>query len=264
MLHHLWQWLRGLFAPAEWRVLSASVQGSTHERQGLPCQDAHLWKLVSPDTLIIAVADGAGSARYAHEGAWFAVRAMVEFLRRQSRSSLVGREGGEWRALAVRAVEAVRHSLAEQAKRRRVALSDFASTLIGVVVMPQAVAVVQIGDGAVVLEDTQGQLYLLTHTRVGEYLNETVFLTSRDALQYARFEWWKGEAKHLAVFTDGLELLAIRFSDAMPHAPFFKPLFQWVDSPKVTKQRLETFLRSAKVRDRTGDDLTLVLVGRRR
>jgi serine/threonine protein phosphatase PrpC len=247
----------------EWRVLAASVQGSMHERLELPCQDAFADATTPSGALIVAVADGAGSARYAQQGAQCAVQAMVEFLRNLPSDPLTNGGLDEWRALATQAIESVKRALAEQAAQHEATVSDFATTLIGVVATPHAVASVQIGDGAVVLEDAQGQLHLLTHTRVGEYLNETVFLTSEGALSHARFERWEGTAAHLAIFTDGLELLALQLPDATPYPPFFQPLFRFVDSPEASAAQLEAFLRSERVRARTDDDLTLVLIGRK-
>jgi len=245
-----------------WRVFAVSVQGSAHERRGMPCQDANKYERLSHEVLISAVADGAGSARYAQQGSQLAVQAFLEFLRSQPLESLITAGIDDWRALAMRAMQAVQNRLVDQAKSSDATVADFATTLIGVVVTPQAVVTAQIGDGAVVLEDTHGQLHLLSHMRFGEYLNETVFLTSKNALQHARFERWEGEVAHLAIFTDGLELLALQLPDAKPHPRFFQPLFRFVDSDEATVEQLEAFLRSERVRTRTDDDLTLVLVGR--
>jgi len=263
----IWCFLHNLFfrrdvykRRARWRVVAASVQGSRHERLGQPCQDAYAYEATPSGALIVAVADGAGSARYAQQGAQSAVQAVREFLRTTDCLTKGGLD--KWRAIATQAIEAARRAIAEQAQQGEATVSDFATTLIGVVATPHAVATVQIGDGAVVLEDAQGQLHLLTHTRLGEYLNETVFITSEGALQHARFEYWEGEATHLAIFTDGLELLALQLPDATPYPPFFQPLFRFVDSPESSPAQLEAFLRSERVRARTDDDLTLVLIGR--
>lgn len=40
-----------------WKVISSSVAGTSHEKQGLPCQDAHHWELRSDGVLVAAVAD---------------------------------------------------------------------------------------------------------------------------------------------------------------------------------------------------------------
>src|SRR6185436_9273324 len=51
-----------------WRLLGASVTGTSHLKSGLPCQDAHACRAL-PGGVILAVADGAGSAERSAEGA---------------------------------------------------------------------------------------------------------------------------------------------------------------------------------------------------
>src|SRR4051794_19335248 len=61
----------------EWQVVGQSVRGATHERNGLPNQDAIQWLPSSGrgSSVVLAVADGHGSARYprSHTGANIAV-----------------------------------------------------------------------------------------------------------------------------------------------------------------------------------------------
>jgi hypothetical protein len=73
---------------------------------------------------------------------------------------------------------------------------------------------------------------------------------------------WRGQAAHLALFSDGLQMLALKMPEGTPHAPFFGPLFRFAasaeeDGPAVGT--MEAFLRSPRVTQRTDDDLTLVI-----
>ena len=52
-----------------WRALGASVRGTSHEKTGQPCQDAHCLELLPDGSLVAAVADGAGSAALGEVGA---------------------------------------------------------------------------------------------------------------------------------------------------------------------------------------------------
>ena len=48
-----------------WRVIRASVQGTSHAKTGQPCQDSSSVGVGAPDGMLVAaVADGAGSATY--------------------------------------------------------------------------------------------------------------------------------------------------------------------------------------------------------
>ena len=58
-------------------VLGARAVGPAHERSGTPCQDAFAWAVLSAEAVVVAVADGAGSAAHAEEGARLAVEAAV-------------------------------------------------------------------------------------------------------------------------------------------------------------------------------------------
>ena len=65
-----------------------------------------------------------------------------------------------------------------------------------------------------------------------------------------------------AVFSDGLQMLGLKMPEGTPHAPFFKPLLQFVGAatdPAAADEELKSFLRSPRVTGQTTDDLTLVL-----
>ncbi len=278
----------------QWRVVGASVRGTGHERAGQSCQDFASWEAFPDGTLGIAVADGAGSAALGQLGAELVVRAALQTVRQcgglsapdsTDRSELAVRPGENaavaqtsqdagsqdslcqdaaeaCRSLLVRAFHAAREALEEEASRRGVPLRDLATTLIVVLAGQTQVGVAQVGDGAVVVATQPGELRALSLPAQGEYLNETVFLVSRDWTSRLQLSVWRGQAAGLAVFSDGLQMLALRMPAGIPHAPFFDPLFRFLaaaaDQTEATAE-LERFLGSAGVRQRTDDDLTLVL-----
>ncbi len=62
--------------------------------------------------------------------------------------------------------------------------------------------------------------------------------------------------------TDGLEKVAIRFSDWSPHQPFFEPLKQYmhgISIPEKEDDYLNDFLNYEPLNARTNDDKTLLL-----
>ena len=61
----------------DWQVVGAAVRGISHERLDLPCQDAQGHRVLPNGVLLIAAADGAGSARFSDEGARCAVKAAL-------------------------------------------------------------------------------------------------------------------------------------------------------------------------------------------
>lgn len=242
-----------------WRVIGASVQGVSHIKTGQPCQDAHAWSLLPNGTLLAAVADGAGSAALAEVGAELAVQAAVNFLRHEFIENALPADEAAWQTRLVDALKSARQRLEDEALTRACALRDLAATLIVVVATGELVAAAHVGDGAAVL-NAGDALLLLAAPQASEYVNETTFLVSADYLSAAQFDCWQGRAHHLALFTDGLQRLALQMPLQQPHAPFFTPLFQFVANAGVEAEaQLEAFLRSPRIAERADDDLTLLL-----
>ena len=235
-----------------WRVLGASVRGTRHVREGTPCQDAHAWRVLPGGSVALAVADGAGSAAHAEAGAAAAVHAAIQCL-------ASGGEPGLDQALAA-ALAAVE----EEAVRRGVQPRDLATTLIVAVAGAHGVAAAQVGDGALVVEGADG-MCALTVPMGGEFVNETIFLTSPGALDEAQRTAWSGEPRYLAAFSDGLQALALRRPDHTPHAPFFAPLFRFAgeaEDASTGEAELAAFLAGPRVTARADDDLTLLIAAR--
>jgi hypothetical protein len=244
-----------------WRVVAASVEGTSHTRTGQPCQDAHAWTVLPSGFLVAAVSDGAGSAALAEVGAATAAQAAVDSLAASLAAALPTAEDG-WRDLLLTALRRAREAIEEEARSHGRTPRDLAATLIVLVAAPDLAAVAQVGDGAVVVGGPAGDLVALTAPQSGEYVNETTFLVSPDALATAQFAFRPGAVTQVALFSDGLQRLALRLPEAAAHAPFFGPLFRFVadsEDRNVAQEQLAQFLRSPRLRERTDDDLTLVL-----
>jgi hypothetical protein len=244
---------------SNWQIISASVTGKGHEKRHLPCQDAHAWDILSPETLVVAVADGAGSAKLSAIGAQVAVQTAVEVV---TKTQMAITPEESWEDSLKETLTVAQQAVVDEASRIEAEIRDLATTLIVVVATPQQIAVAQVGDGAAVVETAENTLEALTLPEQGEYLNETKFLICADAVETAQINIWQGTATHLAVFSDGLQMLGLKMPDGTPHQPFFSPLFQFIDNANdemIAKEQLVSFLRSPRVSQRTDDDLTLVL-----
>ena len=87
-------------------------------------------------------------------------------------------------------------------------------------------------------------------------------LTTQNQLQIIAYI--NGEVAEAALFTDGLERLALNFAEKKAFTPFFASMFQAMtpQSPgrnKRLSQELRTFLNSTVVTQRTDDDKTLIM-----
>ena len=246
-----------------WRVAGASVPGASHLRCGLPCQDAHLWKLEAGGALIAAVADGAGSAPCAEEGARIAVQAAVE------QAAAIWRlarphERDDWGQLIQAAFTVARLAVESAARNLGRPTHDLATTLLLAVATSEQTAAGQVGDGAVVARLGGEGLIALTRPPRTEHLNETTFLTTDGADAEMQFALYGRPADALALLSDGLQMLALKMPQGAPHAPFFAPLLRFTAAaePARTEEQLRAFLQSPGVAERTDDDVTLLLAVR--
>jgi serine/threonine protein phosphatase PrpC len=252
-----------LYDGTGWKFVSDSVCGSSHEKTGGVCQDSHYEHALSSEVLLAAIADGAGSASRSELGAEIAARTAVEALRSWSLAAPSWPESDEgWRAVMLAALEAARAAVELEAVAQELSPRDMASTLILLLATPNLVVGAQIGDGAAVVADAEGTLAALTVPQSGEYLNETTFLVSPGAVEQAHTAVWHGQVAFVAAFSDGLQMLALRMSDNSPHAPFFAPLFRFINEQedmREAREQLRQFLVSPRITQRTDDDLTLLI-----
>ncbi len=251
-----------------WRVVAASVLGKSHEKVKQLCQDAHHWELLPEGVLIAAVADGAGSASLGKIGAIVASQTAVETIRLYYETTksvadfLKEEEDQKWQLLLANALEASKQAVEEEAIACRVTARELATTLIIVVATSNVIAAVQVGDGVAVASDRTGNAIALTAPQRGEYVNETIFLVSPNALENIQVNVWHGVVANIAMLSDGLQMLALEMNGGKPHAPFFAPMFQFiadVTDERDAHEQLVAFLRSERISTRTDDDLTLLL-----
>jgi hypothetical protein len=118
-------------------------------------------------------------------------------------------------------------------------------------------------DGGVVI-DVGGGLQMPVTPMSGEYANQTYFITDDDALERVRTATVPGRAERVAVFTDGIQRLAVDLTRNVPHAPFFRGFFEVLSQAAAADEdRLHAglldFLGGSEVEKRTDDDKTLVL-----
>jgi hypothetical protein len=249
-----------------WRHFCSSVRGTSHESGGLRCQDASLLVLCDAraETLVLALSDGAGSARHAEQGAALVVRIWSETFSRL----LADRPdpAAVLEACAASSVEEILCRIAKEVAREAAALGalpeDFSATLLGAVLTPSNALLAQVGDGCWVGLVEEG-LSCLTWPLGGEFAGQTTFATSPGARTALQLVHLPRAPAALAGFTDGLERLLIDFQTRLPAAGFFLPTFEALrqDTPGF-HHHMEAFLRSEKVCVRTDDDKSLALVVR--
>ncbi|MBN1813831.1 MAG: protein phosphatase 2C domain-containing protein [Anaerolineae bacterium] len=246
---------------SKWRIVGASVQGTSHQQNDVPCQDAHGYRVLLNGAVVIAVADGAGTASRSHEGAQRAVKQALDTLERDLAYNVLRTEF-EWQRLMTAAFRQAREDIVGHARWENAPLRDFAATLTCAVASNDELAVGQIGDClAVARKGPDDPLFVAAQPQRGEYANETFFLTLEDALDHLQVHVYP-PVQTLVLMSDGVVRLAVNVVENVPHTPFFRPLLDFaaeMKDEKTAQEQLAAFLASERVCARTDDDKTLVL-----
>lgn len=236
-----------------WSVSSAA-RGKTGDPNG---GDDAVTVELRPDRIILAVADGAGSARLSALGADAACRAFCEVcepldLHQPELGSAI--------------LNPVRAAVLAIAEREQVHPMELASTLLGVILEPEEALFFQLGDGAIVIrtdEDSEYETALLPPET--EYVNTTHFVTSPDAEHHAYVRTWTGRLLEVALLSDGLQGMVQHPTTRAPHPNFFEAVFRTLRNPGLDAASVEwltNMLASDMVTSRTDDDTSIVLAKR--
>lgn len=247
-----------------WRVVAASAVGTSHTATGTDCQDSCLAQVetdpAKPPLLTIFVADGAGSAPHGGTGAELAIEAATVFVGQQYAQFVEFALNDYW---AVELIQAVRAKIYATADQQGAKARDYACTFLGVVASPFATLLMQIGDGGIVVDVGNGLEVPIT-PMAGEYANMTNFVTDENAIDVLMVAALPARPEKVAVFSDGIQRLALNMATNTAHAPFFTPFFRVLATATAVQEdylqaELVRFLQSPAVNERTDDDKSLAL-----
>ena len=195
-------------------------QGAYHRRENLPCQDAFaLWTGVVENNriYIMAVADGLGSSGYdlSHYGAALATEAAVDELRslyhefsssknelfKNLQSNFPNGVLKRWKGKIARDIkkrEPLIHETTDFLKR-------YGTTLLISMITPEGIFLGQLGDGDILILQTNGKVEKPIPGSTELIANETHSLTSPDSPRLWRIETYSIDSPALIMIsTDGL------------------------------------------------------------
>lgn len=251
-----------------WSWIGACSTGSSHFRAGTTCQDsAGCIQLAIRDehALLAIVSDGAGSAEYSAIGSRLVVdcfaRCVIAHLRANRCVEIITKE------LVLDWLDNVRDHIFRSAEQRAIRPRDMAATLVGAIVFLNRAIVCHVGDGACVLrKKEESEWRVASWPANGEYANSTYFVTDDPELNL-QFHSLEGEFNEVAIFSDGIERLALDFVNGNAFAPFFEPMFAPLMALGPGRDRglslsLRKYLDSPRVLERTDDDKSLILARR--
>lgn len=246
-----------------WKAIGCSVIGTSHTAQGKSCDDAIKYVVPDGNTLICAISDGAGSALQAAKAAEIATQKTIEFL------SLSVNNNEELTEAHIYALaEDIYDSLETLANEGNEPIQEYSCTLLGCVLMAGKAVFFQIGDGAIVRSDGSGYYTPVWWPETGEYLNTTSFVINDRTFANLNVAVINETVNEVAIFSDGLQMLALNMEGRSVHQPFFTDLFKYLrmadDSEKlnILNGKLAAYLDSPAINERTDDDKTLFLATR--
>lgn len=251
-----------------WSWVGACSTGTSHIRAGKGCDDAGAcieFKTSLGSTLVIVVSDGAGSAAFSSIGSKIVTRAFCESAYRFLRN------GGSAASIDYDVTDAwlddIRDRLSIAARRENASPRAFASTLVGCVIQSDYAAIVHVGDGACAIRVADDRAWHVpSWPAQGEFASTTFFVTD-DPYPRSVVTHVREPVVEVALFSDGIERLALDFSSRSAFAPFFESMFAAIKDTAPGRQRelsanLRRFLESPAVIERTDDDKTLLMARR--
>lgn len=254
----------------KWHFAKATAIGTAHLNQNTECQDRSACVTIETDCgeiLIAAVADGAGSTTHGQIGAEIAceifineTKSVLQSCSDSSAESINADFGKRW-------LEYFQKRIAETARNDEKQIRDYASTFIGAVVGENSAAFFQIGDGAVVysVSGEADSYHFGIEITESEYVNMTDFLTDETAGERLQYKLIKERIEDLILFSDGVAAVAVNHQNNQPHEPFLIPMIAPLRNGNSTNglnEKLEKFLASPKINEKTDDDKTIILASR--
>jgi hypothetical protein len=247
-----------------WKVAASSVTGSSHTGRGENGQDfcrAGSARIGDNEFFIGLVADGAGSTTDGGKGAEIACNTLyaclLEALRQDGNITRIRDDD------LCRMVTDSRNAIATEATISGKRIRDYACTILGTVAGRDHALFFQIGDGAIVVRE-EGTYRTVFWPEQGEYANTTFFLSDETFLDRLAIRHAGTTPDEIAIFSDGIQNLALSFAQKQPHAGFFSPLFSALRNDLANgfsdfSGQLQRFLLRDDVAARSDDDKTLVL-----
>jgi hypothetical protein len=259
---------------ATWRYAAASAIGTSHIRTGLPCQDRFacisIRSATDGDILTAVISDGAGSAAKAELGAEVVCSVASDTVRAALEAGYSVDQFDE--DTAHEWLRKIRSALTTLSESEGCALRDLACTMLLAIVGKDAAFFVQLGDGAIVIDGEEASdlpWRPVIWPQHGQYANTTMFVTDDGAHDHLEIVTERRRVTEIAVFSDGIENLALNKAQRTASEAFFEPMLASVrpllsaGEDRSLSDALAAFLASPRVCDRTDDDKSLILATRR-
>lgn len=164
--------------------------GLRHQQMGIPCQDA-VASSCTVKVSAIALADGAGSAKNATEGARITTDTMIRLLTKHFSKWIEMDKKEAQLELLIQ----LKEPLYQYCRETRCSISDLSSTAIGAAVCEDKFLIIHLGDGYV-FQQKKGKWGILSFPENGIRKSQTVLTSSYPA------------ASHLRIYSGSMEQIS--------------------------------------------------------
>lgn len=239
-----------------WKIVQCAVQGRGHIKEYIPCQDKTYY-YTKDDVTVMALADGAGSAKLSHFGAEHITQFICADLV-ENFDLYFSNDNGV--AVKKELDNKIKHQIAELAKELKCGSRDLASTLLTVAVKDNQYILLHIGDG-VIGYSKSNELKIASQPENGEFINTTIFTTSEDTLQTMQLMKGKlGQINGFILMSDGTETSLYnkrenRLADALGK---IMKMMSFIPANKIETQLTDSFY--SVIRNATTDDCSISIM----
>lgn len=222
-----------------WNVIQCAIQGRSHIKSDIPCQDK-TYSAVDNETQVIALADGAGSAKLSHYGAETVTKFICSELTEKFDAYFSDNDGA---SVKQQLIEGMLKSLSKTANQLECEIKELASTLMFVAIKNNQFIIAHIGDGVVGYLKND-EMKIASQPENGEFVNTTVFTTSKDAIMTMKLiKGSLGEIQGFVLMSDGTET-SLYSKKERKLADVLKKIMQMstiVSTDKVQEQLKQSF-----------------------
>jgi len=249
----------------KWKYFCASIKGTSHQKTDSLKQDScsvNNIEINNENYLVIAVADGAGSAKKSDVSSKYICSLFTKKTHRWLKDNKLNTFTREIVSEWFNDFQKVLNRLVKLYKLD--SIRDFATTFLFAILSEDCNVFVQIGDGIIAVDFGNG-LDCVFQPQNGEFLNTTRFATEQDAIDIFMYEVVNEPILKIAMHTDGIEQIGFDFAKQKPFNPFFTPFFNALENSETIgaqenlSKQLANFLNSDRVNSKTDDDKTLVI-----
>lgn len=239
-----------------WIVNKAAVRGRAHVKEHIPCQDK-VGAYCKEETYAVALADGAGSARFSHKGATVFVQTITRLL--VERFDYIY-EHPNHRNTKLLILRTLLKRLQELVDEKGETIRHYAATLLAVAVQGKRSLVLHIGDGVIGAWDGTNVFPISLPTN-GEFVNTTVFVTTKNAVDFLRIQCFSSNRiKGWTLMSDGAASgLFLKSKQEFSTSLGYLFRSSCYLSSKLFTQSLKADMRHVLMR-KTSDDCSIILL----